>query len=189
MESRFFRRVFKVFNRWVMVPLFRLGLGPLVGNPLTGYIMVLKTTGRKTGLTRYAPVNYAIIEGNVYCTAGFGKRSHWYRNLKAHPGLEVMLPGRTIQGPAEEVEDLEEKLTAFRQIMKNGGVAGFSLGFNPYTVSDEALKKKAVDYPVLRIRPTGLGSGAGDPGGWMWGLWVGVMLGLMIRRKKQDRKT
>lgn len=189
MESPFFRRVFNVFNRWVMVPLFRLGLSPLVGNPLTGYIMVLKTTGRKTGLTRYAPVNYAIREGNVYCAAGFGKRSHWFRNLKAHPDLEVMLPGRTIQGTAEEVENPEEKRTAFRQIMKNGGFAGFSLGFNPYTVSDEALQQKTEEYPVVRIRPTGVGSGASDAGGWMWGLWVGLLLWWMTRGKKRSGKT
>jgi len=51
--------------------------------PLTGYIMVLKTTGRKTGRQRFTPVNYAILDGKVFCLAGFGKLAHWYRNLPA----------------------------------------------------------------------------------------------------------
>jgi hypothetical protein len=36
----FWRRFFRVLNQCFMVPVFRLGLGPFVGNPLTGYIEV-----------------------------------------------------------------------------------------------------------------------------------------------------
>ena len=67
---RFF---FKILNTLFMVPMFRLGLGPFFGNPITGYIMVLKVIGRKTGKVRYVPVNYAIRNGSVYCLAGFGR--------------------------------------------------------------------------------------------------------------------
>ncbi len=89
-----------------MVPMFRLGLGAFVGNPFTGYIMVLKTTGRKTGRVRYTPVNYAILNGSVYCIVGFGKIAHWYRNLQAHPEIELILPSGPTSGTAEEVTDL-----------------------------------------------------------------------------------
>ena len=34
------RHIFSVLNRFFMVPCFRLGLGPFMGNPLSGYIMV-----------------------------------------------------------------------------------------------------------------------------------------------------
>lgn len=180
MESPLMRKIFKFLNKFFMVPLFRMGFGALVGNPLTGYIMVLKTIGRVSGKIRYAPVNYAILGGCVYCTAGFGKASHWYKNLKAHPEIEVILPGRTIAGTVEEVEDPGEKLTAFRQIMKNGGFAGFSLGFNPFTIPDEDLAPRMKEYPVMRIRPSGVGSGPADAGGWMWFLWVIVALGLIL---------
>ena len=79
------RRFFRVLNKYFMVPMFRLGLGPLVGNPITGYIMVLKTVGSKTGKRRYAPVNYAILDGHVYVLSGFGKLAHWVTNLVAQP--------------------------------------------------------------------------------------------------------
>lgn len=172
MNSPLVRRFFWFLNRFLMVPAFRLGLGPLVGNPFSGYIMVLKTVGNKTGKVRYAPVNYAILNGNVYCLAGFGQVAHWYRNIRAQPSVELILPGGSVTGIAEDVTDADERLRAFRQVLKNGGFAGFFLGFNPHTGSDEVLREKVRALPVVRIRPTGIGSGAVDPGGWLWVLML-----------------
>ena len=69
------RRIFKIFNRFMLL-LWRLGLGSWGnGTEFGGSIMVIKHTGRKTGLTRYTPVNYAVVDGDIYCTAGFGSGS------------------------------------------------------------------------------------------------------------------
>lgn len=180
------RRFFRFLNQALMVPLFRLGLGPFIGNPFTGYIMVLRTIGRKTGQARYTPVNYALLNGCIYCVRGLGKGSHWYRNLWAHPEIEVILPGGPVAGRAAEVTDPAESLTALRQILKNAGLAGFFLGFNPFTAPEALLREKTKDLPVVRIQPSGIGNGAADPGGWLW-LWnclevllvAGVMWWLM----------
>jgi hypothetical protein len=67
------RRFFRFLNKYFMVPLFRLGFGPFFGNPFTGYIMVLKVLGRKTGKLRYAPVNYAILDGKVSTSRASGR--------------------------------------------------------------------------------------------------------------------
>ena len=90
-ESRL-RRAFKALNRFMLL-LWRLGLARF-GNPSRygGAIMVIKHRGHKTGLTRFAPVNYAELGENVYCTAGFGTSTHWYRNLMAEPEVELWLP-------------------------------------------------------------------------------------------------
>lgn len=179
------RRGFRLFNRSLMLPIFQLGLGPLFGSPYGGYIMVVKTIGRKSGKLRAVPLNYAIINGNVYCLAGFGKVAHWYANIKAHPQVELLMPGGAFAGVAEEVTDADEKLSATRQILKNGGFAGFVFGFNPATVSDATLRDTTRDLPVLRIRPVGIGNGAGDPGGWMWLWWfIAVLAWLLMRRKR-----
>jgi deazaflavin-dependent oxidoreductase (nitroreductase family) len=162
------RRAFGSLNRYVMVPLFRLGLAPFIGSPFGGYIMVLKVIGRKTGKMRYTPVNYAIANGNVYCLAGFGTVSDWYRNLLAHPNIEVMMPGGAIAGIADTVTDPAERLRIIRQILINAGFAGFFYGYDPRTVSDERMLESTRDVPVIRIRPYGIGSGASDPGGWAW---------------------
>ncbi len=184
------RRGFSYFNRYFMVPMFRLGMGPFVGTPFSGYVMVLKTIGKKSGKTRYSPVNYAIENGNVYCIAGFGKVSDWYRNVRAHPDVEVMLPGGTIAGTAEEVVDPMERVHIIRRILINGGFAGFAYGYDPRHASDEMLAETTSDVPVIRIRPTGVGSGASDPGGWMWivSIAVNVLLFVWLGRKLNRRK-
>lgn len=167
-----------------MVPLFRLGLGHFVGNPITGYIMVVKTIGRKTGKKRYTPVNYAIMDGNIYCMAGFGKGSHWFCNLQSQPNIEIIIPSGPLAGVAEDATNSEEAISILRQLLKNSGFAGFFAGFNPYTISDTDLRKKTRDYPLVRIRPIGIGSGAGDAGGWLWILMLGItvfVLWLVLR--------
>lgn len=173
------RRIFWFLNRFFMVPMFRLGFGPFFGNPFSGYIMVLKVLGRKTGRLRYAPVNYAIHDGKVYCMAGFGRLSDWYRNLRTNASIEAILPGGAIAGTAQEVHDPAERARLIRQILKNGGFAGFFEGFNPYRIEDDELLKRAADMPLVCIRPAGLGSGASDPGGWAW-VWAPLSTVLLI---------
>ena len=171
------KRIFWILNKFLMVPIFRLGLGPMLGTPFGGYIMVLKPIGRKSGKTYYTPVNYAIRDGCVYCVSGGRRTSDWFRNLQAHPEIEIMLPGGAIFTRAEEVSDPEERRDVARQVLINAGFAGFFEGYNPRTISDAALEEKISDLPVLRFTPLGVGNGPFDPGGWAW-IW-GVMLTLI----------
>lgn len=173
------RRGFSIFNKLFMVPMFRLGFGPFIGNSITGYIMVLKTVGRKTGKVRYSPVNYAIHKGNVYCLAGWGRLTDWYRNLITSREVEIMLPAVTLFGAVEEVNDLEERRIILRKILQNAGFAGFLEGFNPFRVTDEVLLRKTANMPLVRIRPVGMGSGSGDPAGFAW-VWTLVSLVLIV---------
>ena len=177
--STFMRRFFWFLNKFFMVPMFRLGFGPFFGNPLTGYIMVIKAIGRKTGKVRFAPVNYAIHKGNVYCISGGRKTSDWYRNLLATPDVELILPGGCIYAHMEEPFSPEEKSIVIRQILKNAGFAGFFEGYNPWRISDEALMQKSGDLPVLCFHPLGVGNGASDVGGWAW-IWSFVVTVILI---------
>jgi deazaflavin-dependent oxidoreductase (nitroreductase family) len=164
----FLRHIFWLINKFFMVPIFRLGIGPFFGNPIWGYMMVLKTTGRKSGKTRYSPVNYAIMNGNIYCVAGWGHIADWYRNLISTPTIEALLPGRALAGVAEEVPISAERILALREVLKAGGFAGFLFGVNPYIASDAELAEATKEIPVIRIKPCGIGIGASDPGGWLW---------------------
>ena len=170
------RRFFWFVNKFFMVPVFRIGLGFFMGNPLSGYIMVLKVVGRKSGKIRFAPVNYAIQNGCVYCISGGRQSSDWYRNLIANPQVELILPSGTIYGLVTEVTDAAERLLVTRKVLQNAGFAGFFEGYNPFTITDLDLVSKSADLPVLRIQPVGIGSGPADPGGW-GAIWV---LGLTI---------
>jgi deazaflavin-dependent oxidoreductase (nitroreductase family) len=189
MDSESVRKGMRLINKYFMVPAYRMGLGGLISSPLAGYIMVIKTVGRKSGRVRYSPVNYAILDGSLYCLAGFGAKSDWYLNIQAaNAEVEIILPGSAIRGAAEEVTDEGERLFAARALLKNAGFAGFFAGFNPFTASDEEIQQKLQGYPLLRIRPVGIGSSPSDPGGWMWipvfvlSAWWGMGL---LRKKKR----
>jgi deazaflavin-dependent oxidoreductase (nitroreductase family) len=178
MNSSFLRRLFWILNKFFMVPMFRLGLGPIVGNPISGYIMVIKTTGRKTGKKRYTPVNYAIYQGDLYCMAGWGQISDWYRNILANRNIEVIHPDGPLAGTVDEVTDPVKRIAIMRAVLKNAGFAGFFEGFNPFRVTDEELERKLGSLPLLRIHPVGLGSGASDPAGWAW-IWTVLLIVLL----------
>jgi deazaflavin-dependent oxidoreductase (nitroreductase family) len=173
------RRIFWILNKFFMVPMFRLGLGPFLGSPFGGYIMVLKTVGRKSGKVRYAPLNYAVQRGNIYCVSGGRKTSDWYKNLHAHPEIEMILPGGTLYARMEEVSDPHERLLMARQVLKNAGFAGFFEGYNPWRISDEELEQRIADLPVLRFHPLGVGNGPYDAGGWSW-VWPLAITVLVI---------
>jgi deazaflavin-dependent oxidoreductase (nitroreductase family) len=173
------RRFFWYLNKFFMVPMFQLGFGPFFGNPFTGYIMVMKVIGRKTGKVRLVPVNYAIHKGSVYCISGARRESDWFRNLLVNPQVDLILPGGCVYARMDEVTATDEKLPIIRQILKNAGFAGFFEGYNPFTVTDAELVEKSADMPVLRFHPLGLGSGPSDAGGWAW-IWAFVITVILI---------
>jgi deazaflavin-dependent oxidoreductase (nitroreductase family) len=117
------RIIFKFFNRFMLL-LWRLGLGSWGnGTKFGGSLMVIKHTGRKTGLVRHTPVNYAIVNGDIYCTAGFGKVSDWYRNIMVHPEVEVWLPDGRWAGVAEDATDDEYSHLLLQQVIIASGFA------------------------------------------------------------------
>jgi hypothetical protein len=161
-------RAFLWLNRYVTVPAYRAGLGPLFSNPSTGSIMVLRTRGRSSGLMRDAPLGYVILDGAIYCCAGFGVRTHWYRNILADPRVECLLPDRAISGVAEVVTDPDEWLRGFRALIRSMGMIGRGTVTNVDRASDEELRKKGSGIPLIRVRVTGIAAGPSDPGGLIW---------------------
>jgi len=132
----------------------------------TGYIVVLKTTGAKSRQIRCAPMNYTIINGQIYCVAGWGRATHWFANLRAHPTVTLLLPGRVIPGSSEEVLDPARAHRAIIKVARNAGMTLLFDGLNPLTATDRQILATNGRMPVVRIRPARpLISGPGDPGG------------------------
>ena len=143
------RQVFKRFNPF-MVGLFRLGLGWMVNfwPAVGGRIMVITHTGRKSGLRRRTPVNYAPIDGDLYCTAGFGAASDWYRNILANPEVEVWLPGDWRRGRAEDISQDPRRIPLLRQVIIASGVVGPLFGVNPHKMDDAAFDQVTCQIPA-----------------------------------------
>ena len=181
------RMIFKSFNRFMLL-LWRLGLGAWGnGTSFGGSLMVLKHTGRKTGLIRQTPVNYTIIDGDIYCTAGFGRVSDWYLNIIANPEVEVWLPDSRWAGVAEDVTNMENSHIIFRQVLIASGFAGPLFGANPKQLSDLDLINLLESYRLIRIRPANALTGPGGPGdlAWVWPAATVALLGLLLFRRRK----
>jgi deazaflavin-dependent oxidoreductase (nitroreductase family) len=185
-DRRLLRAFFRQFNRSFMVPAYRLGLGRLISNPLTGYYLLLGTRGRRSGVLRSTPVAYAIRDGCVYVMAGWGPETSWYRNVLASPRVRLRLADRGLPGIAEEVIDPPERAAALREILRNSGVMAFSEGVDPWHASDAEILRNAERKPVVRIASVSpVRAGAFDPGGKAWivtAVCAAVFAGLVARR-------
>jgi deazaflavin-dependent oxidoreductase (nitroreductase family) len=182
-------QAFRWLNRYMLLH-WRLGLGPYANRrALSGQIMVLVHVGRKTGRIRRTPVNYVILDGDVYCTAGFGAVADWYRNLLANPQVEVWLPHGWWAGLAEDVSDSPERLALLRQVLIASGFAARAAGLDPMRMSDEALDAASRSYRLVRIRRTQALTGPGGPGdlAWVWPVATALLLGLLLLPRRRCR--
>ena len=81
--------------------LYAMGLGPVIGR----FILLLTTTGRKSGLQRVTPLQYEKIGAEYYVGAARGLKADWVRNLQSDPHVEVRVGARRLQATAEVVTD------------------------------------------------------------------------------------
>ena len=178
------QRGFLFVNRWLVRPMLRSPLGRLVGNPATGHLLLLRTRGRRTGLVREAPLGYVLLDGFVYCVAGYGVATPWYRNLLDNPTVEVVLPGRTIRGIEEPVANDAEWLRAYRELIGSFGLVGRLVDGDPRRLPDTELLETHRALPVVRIRsldpPGPVRSGAWDSGGRGWLVGYGTFAAGLI---------
>src|SRR5512142_708489 len=84
--------------------MYAIGLGPLVGK----LIVLLTTTGRKSGKKRVTPLQYEEIDGLYYLGAARGLKADWVRNIQACPEVEIQVGSKKFCGVAEVVNDLSK---------------------------------------------------------------------------------
>ena len=185
------RQGFKYFNRFMLL-MWRLGLGSMLnrGPSLAGRYMVITHIGRKSGMKRRTPVNYALVDDEIYCTAGFGSGSDWYRNLIANPQVEVWLPDGWWAGIAEEVTHPEARLPLLREVLIGSGFAALAAGVDPGKMADEELDAATKEYRLIRIRRVAARTGKDGPGdlAWVWPLLVMVLLpAILLQRLARHR--
>lgn len=184
------RQTFKRFNPF-MLWLWRLGLGPWINlwPKVGGRILVIAHRGRKTGHWRYTPVNYALVDGEIYCTVGFGVVSDWYRNLAVNPNIEVWLPDGWWAGVVEDISDSPWRLPLLRQVLIGSGVVTYLAGIDPVNLTDEALHAVTSKYRLLHIWRTEARTGRGGPGdlAWVWPAATMILLPLLLFRRRRRR--
>lgn len=191
LEARL-RRFFKSLNRGMLV-LWRLGLGPWLNlwPTVGGRYLVLTTVGRKSGQLRRTPLNYAEVDGAIYCVAGFGGISDWYRNIQANPQIEVWLPTGWWAGEAEDVTGGERHLELVRAALGGSGFVAPLMGLDPRRMSDTALAAATANYRLVRIGRTRERTGPGGPGeqAWIWPLASHVLAAAVVLLQARRRRS
>jgi hypothetical protein len=113
-----------------MVFMWRIGLGRAINIWPAGFgrILVVKHRGRKSGKEYLTPINYAIVEGEIYCTAGYGPTSDWYRKSNS-----------------------TYRLFLLRQVIIASGFAGPLFGVNPKKLNNEQLNQISKNYRLVHF--------------------------------------
>jgi len=94
--------------KWIFkIPIlqYRLGLGWMIGR----YVLLLTTTGRKSGKLRQTPLEYAYdtAKNRYRVAAGWAGNTDWYRNVRANPRVTVQVGRRKFAALAEQASDEE----------------------------------------------------------------------------------
>jgi deazaflavin-dependent oxidoreductase (nitroreductase family) len=131
------------FNKDV-VEQFRANDGQVKG--FEGWpLLLLTTTGAKTGRRRTSPVVFTVDDGRrviVASKAGAPHHPHWYLNLVANPEVTVEVPGETYEARAVVADGAERDRLYAQQAAK---MPNFT----------EYQQKTERQIPVVILEPVG----------------------------------
>lgn len=173
----------RAFFRFPLV-LWRMGLGPLYGK----IMMVLTTTGRKSGLPRRAAVGYEEMGGALYTVSMYGRRADWYKNLEADPLVTVQTAAGAQSMKAVRITEDAELVELFELYMeKHEAMFGPYLEQLDIAPNEEALLQNKHKLYWVRFEPTAeptpppLGSDLK----WLWAPIGTVALLILLRLLKR----
>ena len=119
--------------------------------------MLLTTIGRKSGKERYTMVDVLLYDRETdtyFIEVGFGKRSDWYRNIKAHPIFNAQVRRRKFKAMAEElppdktgdimVNFVRRRPAYAKSVMKIAGIT---------FTTEEELREMAPQWLLLAVHP------------------------------------
>lgn len=184
----FLRRVFHQMNRG-MVLLWRLGLGGMTDVWPHGFgrLLVIEHTGRRSGTRYRTPLNYTIVDDDLYCIAAFGERTDWYRNLLAAPHTAVWLPDGRWEANVADASDDPQRLDLMRSVLIDSGFAAHLFGLHPRHISDEDLAEVTAICRLLRIRPLRRQKAPNGPGDLTW-VWLPIGVATTVRMLRRRSK-
>jgi len=102
------------------VGLYRATAGKVGGAVGGGKVLLLTTTGNKSGAQRTVPIMYFEDAGETYVVASFaGRPQHpaWYKNLSANPHVTVQIGGRVFGATAVTVDE-PERVRLFEKVKR-----------------------------------------------------------------------
>lgn len=133
--------------RWVTrlhARVYRRSGGRLLGRMGGQPVLLLQTTGRRSGRTRATPVQY-LADGDgfvvVASNAGAARPPAWYLNLRDNPQARIELGERTLDVRAQEATG-QERAELWRRLT----------AANRYL--ERAARKAGRDLPLMALIPS-----------------------------------
>jgi deazaflavin-dependent oxidoreductase (nitroreductase family) len=149
-------------------------------------VLLLQTTGRRSGRSRTTPVQY-LADGDTFVVAasnyGAARAPAWYLNLRADPRARIDVGGRSVDMRAQEVTgqeraELWRRLTAANRYLERAArKAGRELPLIALVPSTPTSPRRAAERPApraagpdgrragddMRLSAAGLASFQSDP--------------------------
>jgi deazaflavin-dependent oxidoreductase (nitroreductase family) len=154
----------------IVLTLFRLPLkayqhnaGPAVGHTFLAFTHV----GRKTGQphqTVAMVLRYDKASGEVAIVSAWGPQTDWYRNLQAHPAVQVQLGGQTFtpqQRFLSQGEAFHVAVQFRREHPHRMWLASRILGWGDLR-DDARLREFVRTHPFVALRPAEAGAAADE---------------------------
>ena len=104
----------------VYIFLYRLTSGAIGGRMAGLQVLLLTTTGRKTGQPRTTPLGYFTQDGNYVVIASNGgadQNPAWFYNLKSNPQVTIQAGNKQLAAKAEVV-DTEKRTQMWADLVK-----------------------------------------------------------------------
>lgn len=141
------RLLFRTLN-----PLFTTLLRSPLHRPLSGRLMLLRFTGRRSRTLYTIPVGYARADDTLL----LGTQARWKQNLRGGARVSARLAGRERTGTAEVIDDEAGLVEAYRTMLHlapdYGRAIGVALDPNGEPNREDAAVAWQEGHVVIRIR-------------------------------------
>ena len=145
-----------IFKWLFKIPIlqYKLGLGWMIGK----YVLLLTTTGRRTGKLRRTPVEYIYDQekDRYRLVAGWAGNTDWYKNVLANPHVMVQVGRRKFAAIAERAcdEDVAAYMLDITQRYPHMQVVWNRWSDRPVDGTFESYVYAARFFPSVWLKPT-----------------------------------
>ena len=157
-------RIGFVFHR-VTNPFIRLILRSPLHSLLSGRLILITYTGKKSGMRYMLPVQYARSDGELIVVAGYHQHKKWWRNLRQRSMIQVCYRGKWYEALATASEGDVSVITPLfpaylRRFPASARIRGLTLDPSGGVEDEEKLREAAKKVVMVGIKAPALKASA-----------------------------
>jgi hypothetical protein len=146
------------FMKKIVNPLVALILRSPLHRMMSGAVLLITYSGRKSGREYTLPVQYAQVDGTITIVPGQAERKTWWRNLRGGAPVRLLLAGEARSGQATVLEGSAEAVCIanslavyFKRFPSSAGMRGIRTAEDG-SFDAEALRQAAAATVVVQVK-------------------------------------